>query len=82
MEFQVISRNYLLHVKIIVAFLKIPIAWFVLRWVTVFPNNLSLYSKDFKLLTVAISALKLVASFFDEIYNLPVVSEKHWTIFY
>ena len=63
MEFQVISRNYLLHVKIIVAFLKIPIAWFVLRWVTVFPNNLSLYSKDFKLLTVAISALKLVASF-------------------
>ena len=77
-----ISRNYLLHVKIIATFLKIPIAWFVWRKASVFPYNLSLYSKDFKLLTVAISALKLVASFSDKIYNLPVVSENHWTIFY
>ena len=60
-----ISRNYLLHVKIIATFLKIPIASFVWRKASVFPYNLSLYSKDLKLLTVAISALKLVVSFFD-----------------
>ena len=44
---------------VIVVFLKIPFA----PSATVFPNNLSLYSKDLKLLLLlAISALKLVAS--------------------
>ena len=42
----------------IVAFLKVPFAPFA----AVFPNHLALYLKDLKLSSLAISALKLVAS--------------------
>ena len=41
----------------IVAFLKTPFA-------AVFPNNLALYSKNLKLLSLAMSELKLVATSF------------------
>ena len=41
----------------VVAFLKTP-------FVAVFPNNLSLYSKKLKLLSLAMSELKLVATSF------------------
>ena len=54
MTFQVISKNYLN----IVAFLKIQFA----PSATIFSNNLSVYLKDLKLLSLAMSALKLVAS--------------------
>ena len=43
------------------AFFKIP---FVLS-ASLFPNNLVLYLEDLKLLSLAISALKLVASSFE-----------------
>ena len=45
----------------IVAFLKTPFAPFA----TLFPSTLALYLKDLKLLSLARSALKLVASFLE-----------------
>ena len=45
----------------IVAFFRIPIA----SSASVLPKNLALYLKDLKLLVLAISALKLVASSFE-----------------
>ena len=45
----------------IVAFFRIPLARYGLRWAAVSPNNLALYLKDLKLFSLAISALKLVA---------------------
>ena len=45
----------------IVGFFKIPFA----PSTSVFSNHLALYSKDLKLLSLAISALKLVASSFE-----------------
>ena len=40
-----------------------------------FPNNLVLYLKYLKLLVLAISVLKLVASSFEYNYKLPIISE-------
>ena len=45
----------------IVRFFRIPLAWFA-SWVTVVSNNLALHSKDLKLSSLTIYALKLVAS--------------------
>ena len=62
MAFQVISKNYLnILMTAIVAFLEILFA----PSASVFPNNLALYLKGLKLLSLAISALKLVASSFE-----------------
>ena len=47
----------------IVAFLNIPLGGLGLGWVS--PSDLSIYSKGLKLLSLAISALKLVASSFE-----------------
>ena len=60
----------------IIAFLTIPLASFGLSWTTVFPNILDLCSKDLKLLSLAITALKLVASSFESSHKFPVVSEQ------
>ena len=54
----------------IVAFSKIPLS----PSATVSPNNLFLYSKDLKLLLLAILALKLVVSSLEENHKFPVVS--------
>ena len=77
MAFQVISKNYLsvLISTEITEFLKIPLHWFGLGWASVFPSDLALYLKDLKLSVLAISALKSVASSFEQSYKLPVVSE-------
>ena len=58
MAFQVIQKllKYF-NDTAIVAFLKTPFA-------AVFPNNLALYSKNLKLLSLAMSELKLVATSF------------------
>ena len=55
-----ISKNYF-NGTAITAFFRIP----VFSSAPVFPNNLSLYSKDLKLLLLATSALNLVASSFE-----------------
>ena len=49
----------------IVAFFRISLALFGAGWATVFANNIDLLLKDLKLLLLAISALKLVASSLD-----------------
>ena len=54
-----------------VAFFRIPFA----SSATVFPINLSLYLKDLKLLALAISTLKSVASFLEQNHKFPVVLE-------
>ena len=56
MAFRVISKKLLLYFNgsEIVAFLKISFAPFA----SILPNNSALYSKDLKLLSLAISALK------------------------
>ena len=67
MAFQVISKKLLKYFNgtVIVAFFRIPFAAFEADWATVFPNNLALYLKDLNLLSLAISALKLIASSFE-----------------
>ena len=49
----------------IVAFFRISLALFGAGWATVFANNIDLLLKDLKLLLIATSALKLVASSLD-----------------
>ena len=55
----------------IFAFFRIPFALSA----SVFRNNLALYLKDLKLLSLATSTLKLVASFFGKKHKPPVVSK-------
>ena len=59
MAFQMISKNYLniLMSQKFLHFLKFPSPS-----ASLFSNNLALYMKDLKLLVLATSALKLVAS--------------------
>ena len=72
MAYRVISKNHLnILMAPVVAFFKIPFALSAL----VFSNNLALYIKDLKLLVLAISALKLVASSFEQNHKLSVVLE-------
>ena len=63
MAFRVISKKLIMYFNgaEIVAFLKILFAPFA----AVLPNNLALHSKNLKLLSLAITALKLVASSFE-----------------
>ena len=63
MAFRVISKTYsnILIAQQLLHFLKILFALSA----SVFPNNLVLYLKDLKLLSLAISALKLAASSFE-----------------
>ena len=48
----------------VAAFFRIPLPTFEAGWAAVFPNNLTLYLEDLKLLSLKIFALKLVASSF------------------
>ena len=50
---------------VIFAFSRIPLAPSGAGWGSVFPNNLALNSKDLKLLSLEILALKLVALSFE-----------------
>ena len=61
--------------KAIVAFFGIAWVLFRLGWASEFTNSLGLYSRDLKLLLLEITTLKLVASYFEENYKIPVVSE-------
>ena len=67
MAFQMISRNYLdvLMGQQLMHFFKIPLATLGTGCATVFPNDLALFMKDLKLLSLAISALKSDASSFE-----------------
>ena len=56
----------------IVTFFRVPLSWFGVGWATVFPIDLVLYSKDLKLLSLAMSASKLVASSLESNYKLLV----------
>ena len=58
----------------IVAFVRIP-SEALSAWGPVFSNHLTLYSKDLKLVSLTISALKLVASSLNYNLKLPFVSE-------
>ena len=64
MAFQMISKNYvnILMAQQLLHFFRIPLALFGAGWSSVFPNNLVLYLKVLKLLLLALSASKLVAS--------------------
>ena len=59
----------------IITFFRISIAAFDVGWAAVFPNNLALYLKELNLLSLAISALKLVTSSLEQNNKIPVVSE-------
>ena len=81
-SFQLINEIYFNLQKLVKYFNGTPIAAFVripsealTAWGPVFSNHLALYSKDLKLLSLTISASKLVASSLNYNLKLPVVSE-------
>ena len=49
----------------IVAFYRLPLAWFKVAWTTGFPNNLALSLKNLNLLVFTTLLSKSVASLFD-----------------
>ena len=59
----------------IVTFFRIALATFGAFWATVFPNDLALYLKDWKLSVFAISKLKSVTLSLELNHKLPVVLE-------